>query len=59
VGWEAFEGVVSRNPGAGLRLLRILADRIGVLEERLADVAYRGVPAAWLARSCVWRRARG
>ena len=45
VAWEAFEGVVVRNPEAGLRLLRILADRIGVLEERLADLAYREVPA--------------
>jgi CRP/FNR family transcriptional regulator, cyclic AMP receptor protein len=43
--WEAFEGVVRRNPEAGLRLLRILADRIGVLEERLAEVAYSEVPA--------------
>ena len=45
VAWEAFEGVVRRNPEAGLRLLCILADRIGVLEERLADLAYREVPA--------------
>lgn len=45
VGWEAFEDVVRRYPEAGLRLSRVLADRIGVLEERLADVAYREVPA--------------
>jgi CRP/FNR family transcriptional regulator len=45
VGWEAFERAVRRNPEAGLRLSRVLAERIGVLEERLADVAYRGVPA--------------
>ncbi len=45
LGWEAFEGAVRRNPEAGLRLSRMLADRIGVLEERLADVAYREVPA--------------
>jgi CRP/FNR family transcriptional regulator, cyclic AMP receptor protein len=45
VGWEAFEQAVGRNPEAGLRLSRVLADRIGVLEERLADVAYREVPA--------------
>lgn len=45
VGWEAFEEAVGRNPEAGLRLARVLADRIGVLEERLADVAYREVPA--------------
>jgi CRP/FNR family transcriptional regulator len=45
VGWEAFEETVRRNPEAGLRLSRVLADRIGVLEERLGDVAYREVPA--------------
>ena len=45
VGWEAFEAVVCRNPEAGLRLSRVLADRIGVLEQRLGDVAYREVPA--------------
>ena len=45
VGWEAFEETVRRHPEAGLRLSRVLADRIGVLEERLADVAYREVPA--------------
>jgi CRP/FNR family transcriptional regulator, cyclic AMP receptor protein len=45
VGWEVFEGMVRRNPEAGLRLSRVLADRIGVLEERLGDVAYREVPA--------------
>jgi CRP/FNR family cyclic AMP-dependent transcriptional regulator len=45
VGWEAFEEVVRRNPEAGLRLSRVLADRIGVLEERLGDVAYSEVPA--------------
>lgn len=43
--WVAFEGVVRRSPEAGLRLLRILADRIGVLEERLAEIAYREVTA--------------
>src|SRR3712207_23680 len=50
VGWEAFEGAARRNPEAGLRLSRVLADRIGVLEQRLADVAYREVPAR-LARA--------
>ncbi len=45
LGWEAFEGVVRRNPEAGLRLSRVLADRIGVLEERLAELAHKGVPA--------------
>jgi CRP/FNR family cyclic AMP-dependent transcriptional regulator len=45
VGWEAFEETVRRNPEAGLQLSRVLADRIGVLEERLGDVAYREVPA--------------
>lgn len=45
VGWGAFEEAARRNPEAGLRLSRALVDRIGVLEERLADVAYREVPA--------------
>jgi CRP-like cAMP-binding protein len=45
LGWEAFEEAARRNPEVGLRLARALADRIGVLEERLADVAYREVPA--------------
>lgn len=45
VGWEAFEETVRRNPEAGLRLSRALADRIGELEDRLVDVAYREVPA--------------
>ncbi|MDQ5813014.1 MAG: Crp/Fnr family transcriptional regulator [Actinomycetota bacterium] len=42
---EAFEGVVRRNPEVGLRLLRVLGERIRVLEERLADMAHREVPA--------------
>jgi len=45
VEWETFEGVVLRNPEVGLRLLRILGQRIGVLETRLADLAYKEVPA--------------
>jgi len=45
VAWETFEGVVLRNPEVGLRLLRILGQRIGVLETRLADLAYKEVPA--------------
>jgi CRP/FNR family transcriptional regulator len=45
VAWETFEGVVRRNPEVGLRLLRILGQRIGVLETRLADLAYKQVPA--------------
>jgi CRP/FNR family transcriptional regulator, cyclic AMP receptor protein len=44
VRWEAFEEAVERNPEVGLRLSRILADRIGVLEERLAEVAHEEVP---------------
>jgi CRP/FNR family transcriptional regulator, cyclic AMP receptor protein len=43
--WEAFEGVVRRNPEVGLQLLRILGERIGVLETRLADLAYKQVSA--------------
>ena len=40
-----FEGVVRRNPEVGLGLLRILGERLRVLEERLADMVYREVPA--------------
>ena len=43
--WEVFEGVVRRNPEVGLRLLRVLGERIGVLEARLAEFALREVPA--------------
>jgi CRP/FNR family transcriptional regulator len=42
---EAFEEVARRNPEVGLRLVRVLGERIGVLETRLADLAYRGVVA--------------
>ena len=42
---DLFERVVRRNPEVGLRLLRVLGERIGVLEERPADFAYKGVPA--------------
>ncbi len=45
VGWETFEEAARRNPEVGLRLSRALVERLGVLEERLADVAYREVPA--------------
>ena len=41
----AFEGVVRRNPEVGLRLVRVLGERIGVLEARLAELAYGGVTA--------------
>jgi hypothetical protein len=42
VAFEAFEGVVRRNPEVGLRLVRVLGERIGVLEERLAELAHGG-----------------
>jgi CRP/FNR family cyclic AMP-dependent transcriptional regulator len=45
LGREAFEGVVLRNLEVGLRLLRVLGERVRVLEERLADMAHREVPA--------------
>ena len=41
----AFEGVVRRNPEVGLRLVRVLGERVGVLEERLAELAHGGVTA--------------
>jgi CRP/FNR family transcriptional regulator len=45
VAFGAFEGVALRNPEVGLRLVRVLGERIGVLETRLAELAYGGVPA--------------
>lgn len=42
---EAFEGAVRRNPEAGLRLVGVLAERMVVLEERLAEMAHKGVRA--------------
>ncbi len=45
IAWDSFEGVVRRTPEVGLRLLRVLGERIGVLETRLGDLAYREVPA--------------
>ena len=42
---EAFEELVRRAPEVGLRLSRVLAERIVVLEERLADLAHKEVPA--------------
>ena len=45
VAFEAFEGVVRRNPEVGLRLVRVLGERIGVLEARLAELAHGGVTA--------------
>ncbi len=41
----AFEEVVRRNPKVGLRLVRVLSERIGVLEERLGELAHGGVTA--------------
>lgn len=45
VAFGAFEGVARRNPEVGLRLVRVLGERIGILEERLAELAYGGVTA--------------
>jgi CRP/FNR family transcriptional regulator, cyclic AMP receptor protein len=42
---EAFEGTLRRNPEASLRLLGVLAERIGALEGRLAEMAHKGVRA--------------
>ena len=48
-----------RNPEVGLRVVRVLGERIGILEERLAELAYGGLRPAWRAPSCGWRRAKG
>lgn len=45
MGRETFEGLVLRNPEVGQRFLRVLAERIVVLEGRLTDLAYKGVTA--------------
>ena len=45
VRWEGFEEIVRRNPEVSLRLLRVLGERIGILEVRLGELAYKGVPA--------------
>jgi CRP/FNR family transcriptional regulator, cyclic AMP receptor protein len=45
VALEAFEGVARRNPEVGLRLVRVLGERIGVLETRLAELAHGEVTA--------------
>ncbi len=45
VAFEAFEEVVRRNPEVGLRLVRVLGERVGVLERRLAELAYEEVAA--------------
>ena len=55
--WEAFEDVVRRNPEVGLRLLRILGERIGVLETRLAELAHKEVSAR--LASAILRLAEG
>ena len=52
VAFEAFEEVARRNPEVGLRLVRVLGERIGVLEERLAELAHGGLRPAWRAPSC-------
>jgi CRP/FNR family transcriptional regulator len=45
IGRGDFEELVRRNPQAGLSLVRLLAERLDVLEERLADLVRKEVPA--------------
>src|SRR3712207_481886 len=45
VRWGVFEEIVRRNPELSLRLLRVLGERIGILEARLGELAYKGVQA--------------
>lgn len=45
VRWGVFEEIVRRNPEVSLRLLRVLGERIGILEARLGELAYKGVQA--------------
>jgi CRP/FNR family transcriptional regulator, cyclic AMP receptor protein len=45
VRWGVFEEIVRRNPEVSLRLLRVLGERIGILEARLGELAYKEVQA--------------
>lgn len=50
LGRGVFEGLLLRNPGVGLRTVRVLAERMVVLEGRLNDLAYKGVRARLAAQ---------
>jgi CRP/FNR family cyclic AMP-dependent transcriptional regulator len=45
VGWEDFEELVYRNPKVGVKMIRLLSERLAVCEGRLSDLIRKEVPA--------------
>jgi len=45
VGWEDFEGLVVRNPEVGLKIIRLLGERLHDYEGRLSNLIRKEVPA--------------
>jgi CRP/FNR family cyclic AMP-dependent transcriptional regulator len=43
--WEDFEDLVLRNPDAGVKMIRILGERLSACEARLSDLVRKEVPA--------------
>jgi len=42
---EVVEGLIERNPGVGLAMVRMLSKRLRQAEVRLAELAHKGIPA--------------
>ena len=45
LGWEDFEDLVLRNPEVGIKIIRLLSERLAVCEGRLSDLIRKDVPA--------------
>ena len=45
MGWEDFEELTCRNPTVGIRMVRLLSERLGACEGRLRDLVRKEVPA--------------
>jgi CRP/FNR family transcriptional regulator, cyclic AMP receptor protein len=45
VGWKDFEALVLRNPGVGVKTIRLLGERLAVYEDRLSDQVRKEVLA--------------
>ena len=43
--WEDFEDLVFRNPEVGIKIIRLLSERLAVCEDRLSDMVRKEVPA--------------
>jgi len=54
---QALEAVVLGNPEAGLRLSRMLANRLQLMEDRWADMVEKEAPSAWRGSSTCSSRA--